>query len=153
MAAPDMPVVRLTSPGEIAAAVPHLCGFVPTESLVAVSLRGERRRIGLTLRFDLPFADDGTEAAADEVAGRLAHDGAGSMVLVVYTDAAGERPREALVRAVIDAAELHGITVMEALLVRAGRWSSYTCCAPDCCPQTRYAGACPRGPHRRGGGL
>ncbi|MDX6200269.1 MAG: hypothetical protein QOJ79_3420 [Actinomycetota bacterium] len=131
----ELPVVRLTSPGEIAAALPHLCGFVPTESLVAVSLRGERKRIGLTLRFDLPSIDAmGDGANADEVATRLAHDGASAMVLVVYTDEAGERPRESLVRAVIEAVELRGISVMEGLLVRHGAWSSYTCAHPDCCP-------------------
>jgi hypothetical protein len=132
MAAPEMPVVRLTSPGEIVAAIPHLCGFSPTESLVVVSLRGDRRRIGLTMRFDLPDGLD--DAAAEEVASRLAHDGASSAVFVVYTDAPGDRPRERLARAVIEAIELRGMTVMEGLLVRGGCWSSYTCSSPRCCP-------------------
>jgi hypothetical protein len=133
MAAPDMPVVRLTSPGEIAAAVPHLCGFVPSESLVAVSLRGERRRIGLSLRLDLLSADLDDEVS-DQVAGRLAHDNASAVVLVIYTEGSGPRPREPLMRALIDAVELRGMTVMEGLLVRGGRWSSYTCSHRDCCP-------------------
>ena len=133
MAAPEMPVVRLTSPGEIAAAVPHLCGFVPSQSLVAVSLRGERRRIGLSLRLDLlPPESDGD--VADQVAGRLAHDNAAAVVIVVYTDEPGLRPREPMVRELIAAVELRGITVMEGLLVRRGAWSSYTCSHPDCCP-------------------
>ena len=129
----EMPVVRLTSPGEIAAAVPHFCGFVPTESLVAVSLRGDRRRIGLTLRLDLQEGLD--DEVAEQVAGRLAHDGAAAAVLVVYTEAAEDRPRESLVRALIAEVELRGISVMEGLLVRAGRWSSYTCDREDCCPR------------------
>lgn len=128
----DAPAVRLTSPGEIAAAVPHLCGFVPTESLVAVSLRGERRRIGLTLRVDLP---DGVDAeASEEVAGRLAFDGASAAVLVVYTGSAGPLPRSSLVEALRSALEQRGIAVMEALLVRDGRWLSYTCLREECCP-------------------
>ncbi|MCU1591221.1 MAG: uncharacterized protein JWP11_2477 [Frankiales bacterium] len=131
----ELPVVRLTSPGEIVAAVPHLCGFVPAESLVAVSLRGERRRIGLTLRLDLPPDDGGADAdIAEQVAARLAYDGAATVVLVVFTAADGELPREALVGAVTEAAERRGMTVMEALLVRGERWSSYTCRHPDCCP-------------------
>src|SRR4051812_31304287 len=98
MAATEMPVVRLTSPGEIAAAIPHLCGFVPSESLVAVSLRGDRRRIGLSLRFDLPAIEAVADTAnAEEVASRLAHDGASAIVLVVYTEQAGPRPLESLV--------------------------------------------------------
>src|SRR6476659_9224115 len=121
MAAPEMPVVRLTSPGEIAAAVPHLTGFVPTESLVAVSLRGERKRIGMTLHLDL-HAPDLDEEVAEQVAGRLTHDKAAAVVLVIYTDAPGERPREALMHLLIEAVELRGMTIMESLLVRAGSW-------------------------------
>jgi hypothetical protein len=134
MADPEMPVVRLTSPGEIAAAVPHLCGFVPTESLVAVSLRGERHRIGLSLRLDL-HEESLDDEVADQVASRLAHDGAASVVLVVYTEGSGDRPREALVRRLIAEVELRGMSVMEGLLVRAGCWSSYTCNREDCCPR------------------
>jgi hypothetical protein len=132
MADPKMPVVRLTSPGEIAAAVPHLCGFVPTESLVAVSLRGERKRIGLTLRLDLQDGLD--QEVAEQVASRVAHDRAAAVVLVIYTEAVGDRPRESLVRGLIDAVELRGMSVMEALLVRGGCWSSYTCTHATCCP-------------------
>jgi hypothetical protein len=129
----EQPVVRLTSPGEIVAAVPHLCGFVPTESLVAVSLRGERRRIGLTLRLDLPDGLD--DEVAEQVAARVAHDGATAVVLVIYTEAVGERPRESLMQALITAVEQGGIAVMEGLLVRDGQWSSYTCAQPGCCPR------------------
>jgi hypothetical protein len=129
----DQPVVRLTSPGEIAAAVPHLCGFVPTESLVAVSLRGTSRRIGLTLRLDLP-GDEHREEAAEQVAARLAHDGATAAALVIHTGAPGEAPQAALVDAVIAAVQARDVVVMEALLVRDGLWSSYTCRSSQCCP-------------------
>lgn len=129
----EQPVVRLTSPGEIAAAVPHLCGFVPTESLVAVSLRGERRRIGLTLRVDLP-PDAVAGEAAEQVAARLAADDARAVALVVFTDEAGDRPRAGLVGALTGAVQDCDITVIEALLVRDGLWSSYTCRHPECCP-------------------
>jgi hypothetical protein len=129
----EMPVVRLTSPGEIAAAVPHLCGFVPTESLVAVSLRGERKRIGLTLRLDL-HPPDLDEEVAEQVASRLAHDQASAVVLAIYTDEPGDRPREELMRGLIDAVEERRMTIMEGLLVRGGAWSSYTCNSARCCP-------------------
>jgi hypothetical protein len=116
--------ITLTSPADIVAAVPHLCGFVPTESLVAVSLR--RKRIGLTLRVDLP-----PDEAADEVAARLAHDGADGVVLVVYST---EGRRASLVARLTEAVELRGMTLLEALLVRDGRWTSYLCSSPQCCP-------------------
>lgn len=131
----DAPVVRLSTPGDIVAAVPHLCGFVPAESLVAVSLRGERKRIGLTLRFDLPAGGEGEAAGqvAEQVAERLARDGAAAVVLVVYTEATGELPHAGLVAAITAAAQRAGQPVMEALLVRDGRWSSYAC-RRSCCP-------------------
>src|SRR3712207_3632926 len=53
-------VARLSSPGEILAVLPSLCGFRPQESLVLMSLRGQRQRLGLTARVDLP--DEGAEA-------------------------------------------------------------------------------------------
>jgi hypothetical protein len=134
-AAADLPV-RFTTPGEIAAAVPHLCGFVPTESIVVVSLRGPRHRIGLTLRLDLPADEPFLDAeVATMMAGRLAHDGAASALIVVFTEAAGDRPRAGLARAVETALAAKGIDVMEGLLVRAGRWSSYTCDRETCCPR------------------
>jgi hypothetical protein len=138
MTAAELPIMRLTSPGEIAAAVPHLCGFVPTESLVAISLRGARRRIGLTLRLDLSpeeFDEELRAETAEQIAARLAHDGGSAAVLVVFTEARDAAlPREQLVRAVIAEIEQRGMTVMEGLLVRGEHWSSYTCQQQSCCP-------------------
>ena len=169
------PVARLTSPGEIAAVVPVLCGFLPEESLVVVSLRGPRKRVGLTMRFDLAWAVGDPAAAAGEVAARLALDGASQVVLVVYsaepdpvegrqlgvvhglespgeggsvvglgapgdnatTRALGTAPRLAwaeLVLAIERACEPSGTALNEALLVRDGRWWSYLCHRPTCCP-------------------
>ena len=133
--ADSRPVARLTSPGEMVALVPHLCGFVPSESLVVVSLRGPRRRVGLTLRIDLDACDD-EPASADEVAARVVHDGGGEVLLSVWTDAADgtQRVRAGLVDAVTAALGAAGVGVHEALLVRAGRWWSYQCDDQSCCP-------------------
>lgn len=130
------PVARLSSPGEMVALVPHLCGFVPSESLVAVSLRGPRKRVGLTLRMDL-VAGSVEVAAAAEVAARMACDGAREVLLVVYTEAADgpDRVGASLVSAAASALEGAGIAVQDALLVRAGRWWSYRCSNPRCCPE------------------
>ncbi|WP_188989557.1 DUF4192 domain-containing protein [Saccharopolyspora thermophila] len=48
--------ISLTDPAELLAAVPHLLGFHPTDSLVVVTLRGLQAvsRLGATLRIDLP---------------------------------------------------------------------------------------------------
>lgn len=113
--------------------VPQLCGFVPTESLVAVSLRGPRKRVGLTLRMDL--TDRELDVQAQDLAVRLERDGAAEVLLVLYTEqGGGPRPRAALVAAVTAALDSRGIRLQEALLVRAGRWSSYLCSSRRCCP-------------------
>lgn len=57
MNAPPATRVRLSDPAELIAAVPHLLGFHPRDSLVVITLQG--RRLGLTLRADL--AADGYE--------------------------------------------------------------------------------------------
>jgi len=137
------PVARLSEPGEIAALVPVLCGFVPHESLVVVSLRGARKLVGLTMRFDLDWARDGGRGAVEEVAGRLALDGAERALLVVLSDqsdpdgtARGDDRLAwaALVDEAMEVCEARGVPVVEALLVREGRWWSFLCHGQGCCP-------------------
>ena len=122
-------VARLSGPGEILAVLPSLCGFPPLESLVLLSLRGPRRRLGLTARVDLP-EPPGEAALAALCADRMAGDGASSVVVAVMSE---HGRRERLVAAVHDALDDRGVAVLEALHVLSGRWTSYTCEAA-CCP-------------------
>jgi hypothetical protein len=122
-------VARLSGPGEILAVLPSLCGFPPQESLVLLSLRGPRRRLGLTARVDLPDRH-GEEALAALCADRMAGDGASGVVVAVLSE---HGRREALVDAVRAALAARGVPVLEALHVCARRWTSYTCTAA-CCP-------------------
>ena len=122
-------VARLSGPGEILAVLPSLCGFPPQESLVLLSLRGPRSRLGLTARVDLPDPPAGPALAA-LCADRMAADGARQVVVVVLSE---HGRRADLVDAVRDALEQRDVGVLEALHVSAGRWSSYTC-ASSCCP-------------------
>lgn len=124
-------VARLTSPGEILAALPTLCGFPPAESLVVLSLRGPRKRVGLTARIDLPAAED-EDAVARMCAARMAADGASWVVVAVYGEAGR---RERLVDAVVELCAAEGVRLMEALHVQAGLWTSYRCTGA-CCPFT-----------------
>lgn len=126
-------VLKVRTPGEIAALVPHLTGFVPHESLVAISLRGSRKRIGLTLRADLVDA----RALVDQVVTAMTKDGARSVALVVHTDqpSGAQHPWTGLVDAVEAALAVRGVDVPEVLLVRDGRWWSYRC-VRSCCPAT-----------------
>ncbi len=145
MTSATRPVARLTSPADIVAVIPSLCGFVPQESLIAVSLRGPRKRVGLTMRFDLDWAVDDPVAAAQEVAARLALDAAERVVLVVFADTDTDTDPETdadeglawagLVDAVQDACEQQEMLLEEAVLVARGRWWSYLCSGP-CCPAT-----------------
>jgi hypothetical protein len=54
--------VRLSDPGDLVAAVPHLIGFTPADSLVLVALTQgpgtSRFRLGAVVRADLPEPDD-----------------------------------------------------------------------------------------------
>ena len=137
---PDAPVeptvVKITSPADIIGMLPHRLGFHPTESLVVVCLEGTRRRDRLVMRLDLcPSRLD--ERVAREMADRVRRAGASNAVLVCYTDAPVEGDglaRAGLVDAVVKRLRAYDIGVIEALLVRDGRWWSYHCTDESCCP-------------------
>lgn len=137
---PRKSVARLRRPGELANLVPMLCGFVPTESLVVICLRGgKRNRIGLTMRVDLPDAADVTAEAdlVEQLLQRLTFDGGGGAFLAIYTAGADHGqalPRRALVDALCQGSRRRGVEVLDALLVRGGRWWSYRCDDQTCCP-------------------
>jgi hypothetical protein len=120
----------------MAAAVPHLVGFRPEESLVVISLRGPRKRIGLTMRFDLPAAKY-DEHLAGEVAARLEADGASHALVACCTAQPGDSPdlpRADLIGRIQDEVQARDIAVIDALLIRDGRWWSYLCDDIECCP-------------------
>ncbi|MDL5160409.1 DUF4192 domain-containing protein [Actinomycetospora termitidis] len=54
-------VVRINRPETLLASLPALFGFTPAESLVVICLKGEtgRRRVDVTIRFDLPVDREG----------------------------------------------------------------------------------------------
>jgi hypothetical protein len=140
--------VRITDPGEIAAALPHLVGFRPAESVVLIALTGPGGgRVGLTVRADLPPPEHAA-ALAGALARSLAADRPAAVLLVVVSESADERPPP-FVRDLTDAPELPhrllvhhfvltlalaDIPVRNAMLVRGGRWWSYDCPHPCCAP-------------------
>ena len=131
------PVARLRGPADLAAALPHLCGFVPTESLVVVALHGPRHRVGLSMRVDLP-ARRHEQLLVHDLVDRLVLTGADEAMVVLCTEAvtAGSLPRARLVRRLRAAMRRAGLTAPDALLVRSGRWWSYVCDDDRCCPAT-----------------
>lgn len=128
------PRLRLRTPAEVVAVVPYLLGFVPERSVVAIALSGPRSTIGLTVRADLT-PPDGVDAVG-EIPARLALAGADEAILVVFDaepDGAA-MPGGARVDDLRHELREHDIDLREALLVRDGRWWSYLCTDPRCCP-------------------
>lgn len=127
------PAIRLHTPAQIVAAVPYLVGFHPTESMVAVGLGTDAPRVCLTVRVDLPPPDCAAELAR-LLADHLRNAGAGAAFLIVFTEEPGEPPRPDFVTAIEEGAREDAIEVKDALWVRDGRWRSYRCRLPQCCP-------------------
>src|SRR5207237_2687116 len=80
--------LKLRSPLDIIDAVPYLFGFEPADSLVALSLRGKRSRLGLMARADLPLPEIAADSAREYV-GYLKRDKALHAIVVFYPPAGG----------------------------------------------------------------
>src|SRR3954447_13801421 len=126
-------VVKLTGLDDIVAAVPHLLGFHPRESLVAVAMTGPRERLEFSMRVDLPAEGDEAQVAALCVRAMCRAD-AQRVLLFVYTDA-GDPARALPHRALVDRITVElPMPVRDALLVTDDRVWSYLCTDPVCCP-------------------
>ena len=126
-------VARLTTPAQMVASLPLWLGFVPTESLVVMCCHEPRGRLGLTMRMDLPDVAD-ERALVEDVLARVEHEKASRVVLAVYTDEPDgtTRARSAMAQALRRG--LGHLVVTELVLVRQGRFWSYLCDVPTCCP-------------------
>ncbi|MFI7025832.1 DUF4192 domain-containing protein [Micromonospora sp. NPDC049900] len=124
----DLPRLTVRSPADLIAAVPYLLGFHPTDSVVVVALTGSR--IVFAARTDLPGEGDPQESA-EHIAAVTARQGADSATAIGYGPAARVTPAVDAVRVALADA---GLTVLDALRVTGGRWWSYVCQEPECCP-------------------
>jgi hypothetical protein len=139
--ADDQPYsVRLSDPGDLAAGIPHLLGFHPANSVVVVSLTGPTgRRVGLTMRADIPPPRN-DRALARRLATGVRTDDPDGVVLAVVSDAPNEAegtglPHQQLVHELTMAMTSAGLPVRDVLLIRSGRWWSYDC-PHRCCDPT-----------------
>lgn len=142
MDTPSPTVVKLTRPADILGALPYRIGFPPAESLVLICLEGQRRRDRLVVRADLePPEQD--EQVVGLLGDHAVHVGASNVVIVCYSEGESDPPtddgrppltRRLLVDLLVEEMGRRGVGVVEALLVRGGRWWSYHCASPDCCP-------------------
>lgn len=129
-------VVRLNDVADLAAAVPHLLGFHPCESLVLVALKGPRRRVVFQMRLDLAGLPSWSPAA---LVASLLRAEADTVVALVYTETPGDGcdfPHALVIDELGRRLDEAGAPLLDALLVRSGRWWSYLCADAGCCPPT-----------------
>jgi hypothetical protein len=128
----DRPTVKIGSPADLLTAVPYLLGFHPTDSLVIVILTGTR--VSAVARGDLPEVWQSTEWA-QAVAARqvdVAREVEADAVMIIgYGPADRVAGPVAALTGLMTAADL---AVYDALRVTDGRYFSYQCQRPDCCP-------------------
>jgi hypothetical protein len=124
--------IRLTTPAGLLAAIPHLLGFHPASSLVIIGTRPPDTAVTVTIRYDLPDPPGTRQAAyiAAHAAAVLAAAQADQAV------AAGYGPGR-LVTPLIRQLQAHtapGLPLTEILRTENGRYWSYLCTTPGCCP-------------------
>lgn len=132
MTEPDVEVLTASRPRDLLAAVPHLLGFQPVESLVVLCLGPDGRRLGPTMRLDLP--PDGTRkpivAAVHTMEPALARVRASRVFVLLYSDRdlAGE-----VLDAVTPLLDRLGLRLEDAWHIGRGVYRSLTC-EQSCCP-------------------
>jgi len=130
--APGRQRIRLTAPAGLLAAIPHLLGFHPASSLVIIGARPPHNTVTVTMRYDLPDPPDPRQAAriAAHAAVVLAAAGAGAAVAVGYGPGQLVTP----VIAELQARTAPTLPLTEILRTQDGRYWSYLCTEPGCCP-------------------
>jgi hypothetical protein len=126
--------LRVGDVPELLASIPTLVGFRPRESLVLVGLGGESgRRVGLTMRVDLPPpGPDHAAAMAGQVAAGLLVGAPRAALVVVF--AAGPGPaRPELVAEVTAALEARDVPVRTAVWAEQAAAGAAWACYDGCC--------------------
>ena len=127
------PQIRVSSPADVLAVVPHLLGFHPASSLVVMGVGRPRARVQLAFRYDLPDPADAVHAAdiAEHAAEVLRHRRLGAVIGVGYGPGALVTPVADALSASLRGA---GLRLHELMRVEDGRYWSYLCQNPACCP-------------------
>ncbi len=129
---PDEPRLRLREPGDVLATIPYLVGYRPSDSMVVLGLR--RRRVIFTARVDLPDADTSRADLRDtagQLLGVLSRQDLTAVLVVGYGSEARVAP---LALTLHFACTDVGLEVLEVLRAERGRYWSYLCGDPRCCP-------------------
>lgn len=125
------PTLRLTRPADVLAAIPYLLGYHPSESAVVLALRGSL--LLFTVRVDLPPASAPADvrAAAEDLVRVVRAQRPTGAVVVGYGAAEQVDP---MLHAVDRGLSAGGVQLREALRATDGRYWSYQCGNPLCCP-------------------
>ncbi|GAA5138274.1 DUF4192 domain-containing protein [Pseudonocardia adelaidensis] len=135
------PVLRVRDQGELVAAVPAMLGFHPRESLVLMATGGlSGRRLGLTLRVDLPppehpqYAEHAELVVASAVCGLLLDEPTGAVAVVVSEsgDPPGPLPHSLLAGRVESALAAQQVPIRAVMWTErttgGARWACYQAC-------------------------
>lgn len=122
---PDCTITARSS-AETVAAAPYVIGFHPADSLVVIGAVGEMVTFGV--RYDLPPPGEGDEA---EMACLIARQPLRHVTVLGYGPPGQVT---AALSALVPALERAGVRVADAIRVTDGRWWSYRCKDPHCCP-------------------
>ncbi len=117
-------------------AIPYLIGFHPSDgTLVAIGLR--QRQLHVMARTILPRVVNRVEAIVHGFRSMLGGSDVDGVILVGY---GSQRRFRTLMPALFVAVPGFGATLLEALRADGGRYWSYLCTEPGCCPPagTRY---------------
>ena len=121
------------SPAAVLAIVPHLLGFVPANSLVILGAGQPRGRIHVTFRFDLPDPPDpdATAAIAAHAVTLLNRQELTMAIVIGYGPGPLVTPLADAIRGAVAGTDLQ---LRDVLRVDEGRYWSYLCREPSCCP-------------------
>lgn len=133
--------VRLSSPGEVAAAVPHFFGFAPDYSVVLLGLTphglGGRAALCHGMRVDLDVVERHPTRFARWAAERMLDEGAVESLILIYPRfGAPAIPGMHQRLSTLLCAQFRqlGPRPLDSLFIAGGRWWSFLCEKPDCCP-------------------
>jgi hypothetical protein len=113
--------------------VPHLLGFHPADSLVVLGVGGPHSRIRLAFRYDLPDPPE-QGLAADIAAHATTVLARQHLTLAIAIGYGSGRQVTPVADVLIPALREAGLQVQDVLRVQDGRYWSYLCADPGCCP-------------------